>query len=102
MSVVVVPAGDGYGGRRAQAWVRAVHNRYGTTCHLCGHEGADSADHLHTRLARPDLMYDVDNGRPVHHRRCPVCAVACNTHRGTKALAIAPARDELAFFERTP
>lgn len=94
-----MPAGDGYGGRRAQAWVAAVHRRYGTTCHLCHHAGADSADHLQPRATRPDLMYDVDNGRPVHHRRCPVCGVACNIARKSRPLAVAPERDELAFFD---
>ena len=31
-----------WGGRTAQALTRAVLDRYGTVCHLCGEPGADS------------------------------------------------------------
>jgi hypothetical protein len=34
-----------WGGRRAQRLVAATLADKGTTCHLCGLEGADSADH---------------------------------------------------------
>jgi hypothetical protein len=98
-----MPAGDGYGGRRAMAWVAAVLAEHGDTCHLCGHPGADSADHLQTRQARPDLMYVVANGRPAHHKRpCSVCGLRCNIVRKSKPLAVAPTTDDVGFFERTP
>lgn len=97
-----MPARDGYGGRKAQAWVAAVHRTYGLVCHLCHHGDSDSADHLRPRAERPELMYVVSNGRPVHHKACPSCGRTCNTSRGTKALAVAPERDELSFFDRPP
>lgn len=94
-----MPRGDGYGGRRAQAWVQLVLARYGSTCHLCHHAGADSADHLQPRATRPELMYEVTNGRPVHHKRCPTCGVSCNIKRKAKPLSAAPERDEVTFFD---
>ena len=106
MAVVAVAA-DNYGGRAAQRWVAAVLDRFGTRCHLCGHAAADSADHLVTRRelrerGRLDLLYSIDNGRPVHHKPCPVCAVRCNIRRKDKPLDGAIARDELAFFDAGP
>jgi hypothetical protein len=94
-----MPHGDGYGGRAAQAWVRLVLSTYGDTCHLCHHRGADSGDHLQPRADRPDLMYVVSNGRPVHHKACPTCGVRCNIRRKAKPLSAAPIRDSLAFFD---
>ena len=97
-----MPRGDGYGGRAAVQWVAAVLRTYGTTCHLCRHGAADSGDHLLTRAARPELMYVVSNGRPVHHKPCPTCGVRCNLRRKAKPLLVAPERDELAFFDSSP
>ena len=91
-----MPRGDGYGGRRAQRWVAAVLNQHGTTCHLCRHGGAESADHIKPRATHPWLMYDVTNGRPVHHRACPVCGRTCNTSRGTDPIRTAEPLDRLA------
>lgn len=91
---------SGYGGRAAVAWVAAVLGQYGTTCHLCRHPGAESADHLLPVLTHPDLMYVVSNGRPVHHKRCPTCNAACNIARRAKPLVTSPPTDALAFFER--
>lgn len=100
-----MPRGDGYGGRAARRWVALVLDTYGTTCHLCGHGGAESADHLTPRaeLARRgqlDRMYDVKNGRPAHHRPCPVCGVRCQTRRKDKPLTRAEPLDRVRFFER--
>jgi hypothetical protein len=101
-----VPAGDGYGGRRAQTWVAQVLDSYGLRCHLCSCDPdqapADSADHLQTRQDRPDLMYVVSNGRPVHHRRCAVCGQACNIARRAKRLTSTQPVDALPFFEAGP
>lgn len=99
-----MPRGDGYGGRRAQAWVAGVLRTYGTTCHLCRHGGAESADHLVTRAemvatGRLHLMFSVANGRPVHHRPCPSCGVRCNTRRKAKPMRHADPVDALGFFE---
>lgn len=97
-----MPAGDGYGGRQAVAWVASVLRHYGTTCHLCRHGGADSADHVKPRSTHPHLMYDLGNGRPVHHRPCPTCQRTCNISRKDKPMTTADPVDALAFFERTP
>lgn len=98
------PRGDGYGGRPAQRWVAMVLDTYGTTCHLCHHPGAESADHLTPRseLARRGelhRMYELANGRPAHHQPCPVCGVRCQTRRKDKPLTTAPPADNVAFFE---
>ncbi|ANA87604.1 polynucleotide kinase [Gordonia phage Jeanie] len=64
-----------WGGRRAARLRAATLEAYGTTCHLCGRPGADSADHLIPRaLGGPDTL---DNLRPAH--------LACNQRRGTGA-----------------
>lgn len=89
-----------WGGRKAQEWVAAVLAKYGETCHLCRHPGVDSADHLRPFRDYPELAHDVDNGRPVHHRRCPTCGEACNIARRAAPLTRAPSVDALAFFER--
>jgi hypothetical protein len=99
-----MPRGDGYGGRRAQRWVAGVLDRYGTTCHLCHHPGATSADHVvpRSQLVRRGLlhlMYDIDNGRPAHHAPCPVCGVRCQLRRKDKPLTAAPPLDRLTFFD---
>lgn len=86
-----------WGGRRAQRFTRLVLAVYGDVCHLCGHAGADSADHLQTRSARPDLIYSIDNARPAHHLACPICGVRCNSRRGTRPLV-----EPGAVFGRQP
>jgi len=88
-----------WGGRAAQRWVAAVLDRYGTTCHLCQHEGAESGDHVQPRSTHPWLALDVTNGRPVHHKPCPVCGVRCNIRRKAKPLTAAAPVDGLGFFE---
>lgn len=81
--------------------VRLTLATYGTTCHLCGHDGADSADHLVTRSADPSLTWDLDNLRPAHHRPCPSCGVRCNTSRGARELPATrpPFHDGTAWVE---
>lgn len=90
-----------WGGRAAQTWVAQVLRTYGTICHLCHHDGADSGDHLRPRSTHPELAYEVANGRPVHHKPCPVCRATCNITRKDKPLTAAAAIDESSFFERT-
>lgn len=64
--------GKKWGGRRAARLRSATLDAYGTTCHLCGGPGADSADHLIPRSAGgTDTL---DNLRPAH--------LSCNQRRG--------------------
>ncbi|PAJ70929.1 MULTISPECIES: HNH endonuclease [Corynebacterium] len=67
----------GWGGNRARALTLATLERYGSTCHLCGREGATTADHVIPRShGGPDTL---DNLRPAHSR--------CNSARGNMSLA---------------
>ncbi len=91
-----------WGGRRAQVWVAQVLDTYGTVCHLCRHDQADSGDHLRPRITHPHLAYDVANGRPVHHKPCPTCGVRCNIRRKAKPVTTAAAVNAAEFFERHP
>ena len=100
-----MPRGDGYGGAAARRWVAAVLGEYGDECHLCRHPGADSADHLTPRseLARTGQlhrMYELGNGRPAHHKPCPVCSVRCQLRRKDKPLTAPQPLDRVRFFER--
>lgn len=65
-----------WGGAYAARLVAATLAEYGTTCHLCGAEGATSADHLIPRSrGGPDTL---DNLRPAH--------LSCNKRRGDMTL----------------
>lgn len=83
-----------WGGHHATRWSKAVLARYGTRCALqlegCT-QVATTADHIIPRSQRPDLAYDVTNGRPACRR--------CNSKRGTDPHAAAPTVDDRAFFE---
>ena len=71
-----------WGGRRSQRLVALCLQTYGTRCWLCGHDGAESADHL---LPRSRGGSDhIDNLRPAHFRECPTCGVRCNQSRGNR------------------
>jgi 5-methylcytosine-specific restriction endonuclease McrA len=66
----------GLGGRYAQQLTAAVLATYGTVCHLCRSDGADTADHLNPRSkGRGD---DLANLRPAHQ--------GCNSLRGAMPL----------------
>ncbi|GAA1549862.1 hypothetical protein GCM10009804_03050 [Kribbella hippodromi] len=54
------------GGRRAQRLAEYVIRRDLGVCWLCGHGGADTADHVIPVAQRPDLEYDVRNLRAAH------------------------------------
>lgn len=76
-----------WGGRKAQAWTRAVLGRYGTECQLRlpGCTGlATTGDHIKPRSARPDLQYDVTNGRPA----CLPCNIRRYDGRHDQAVII--------------
>jgi 5-methylcytosine-specific restriction endonuclease McrA len=70
-------AGDAWGGSRLQKTVRNVLLVYGSTCHLCGQDGADSADHLIPR-SKGGPLWDLANLRPSH--------LGCNVSRGAMDL----------------
>lgn len=53
-----------------------------TTCHICGHDQADSVDHL-TPVARDGTDHDT-NLAPAHLRPCPTCGQRCNLRKGTR------------------
>lgn len=55
-------------------------------CHLCGHPGADAADHV-VPLAQGGSD-TVDNLRPAHHfEPCPTCGIKCNRVKSDKVVA---------------
>lgn len=66
-----------WGGRVAARLVRLTLDAYGTTCHLCGAGGANSADHIIPRSrGGADTLANL---RPAHLR--------CNKQRGDMPLA---------------
>lgn len=68
---------DAWGGSRLQRTVANVLALYGPTCHLCGRDGASTADHLIPR-SKGGPMWDLANLRPAHR--------ACNIARGAMDL----------------
>ena len=63
-------------------------------CHICGHPGSDSVDHVKALARAADeaeaLRLDTDpsNLRPAHHDvPCPTCGERCNRAKGDKAWA---------------
>lgn len=68
--------------RRRNAAVLAAS----TICHLCGHDGADAADHV-IPLARGGSDTR-DNLKPAHHfEPCPTCGIKCNRVKSDKLVA---------------
>jgi 5-methylcytosine-specific restriction endonuclease McrA len=70
-------------GRRWQAFRQVVFQTYGRQCHLCGHDGANTVDHLLTVLEYPQYAWVLENCRPAHgtRNRCPWCGKCCNQAR---------------------
>lgn len=65
--------------RRARAAMFAI---YGDTCHICGHHGATTADHLVPISVWPDQPVDPHGMRPAHGvTGCPTCGRRCNSER---------------------
>ena len=57
-----------------------------TICHLCGHDGADAADHV-IPLARGGSDTR-DNLKPAHHfEPCATCGIKCNRVKSGKLVA---------------
>ncbi len=75
-------------GPRADLWRIQVREMWGDKCHLCGHAGADSADHLIPVSVWPNQPYEPALARPAHGvAGCPTCYVKCNSSRGNRQLA---------------
>jgi hypothetical protein len=92
------------GKAQGSAWrklVKATLSRHGTTCHLCGHGGATSADHLVPVTEDESRAMDLANLKPVHSQphACATCSSAagkpvyCNGIRG--AMSIQRARRKI-------
>lgn len=94
--------GKAWGGRHAQRLTALTLSTYGTVCWLCGHDGADSADHI---LPRSRGGSDaIENLRPAHYSACATCGKRCNQARGnrlTPATPRRPYRNGVAFLTDT-
>ena len=81
--------------------VPGVIRRDAGICHICGHAGADTADHLFPRTEMTDeqkrtMMFDPANLKAVHHKQCEVCSaralvrghgpIRCNPLRGAYSI----------------
>jgi 5-methylcytosine-specific restriction endonuclease McrA len=67
---------EGWGGPKAQRYVRLTLAEYGTTCWLCGLPGANSADHI-IPISQGGAVYDLANLGPSHR--------SCNYSRGARS-----------------
>lgn len=68
-------------GAEGAVWRRIVQHilsRDMGICHICGHPGANSADHVISVAERPDLSLDAANLKAAHSHpaACPVCSPA--------------------------
>lgn len=69
-------------------WRTGVFAMWGTECHLCGHDRADTADHLVPLSKWGNQPYDPRISRPAHGiHGCPTCKLKCNSSRGNKLYA---------------
>lgn len=72
---------------RGKAWktlVTYVILRDAGICHLCGHHGATSGDHVIPYLDAPHLELEPSNVRAAHWWPCPVCRKRCNMVKGAR------------------
>lgn len=81
-----VPKGAHRTGHRARQVRAQTFEVHGTTCWICGHEGAGESDHAVPVSVDAGLALAVENRRPAHgtSSRCPTCGRACNQERGAK------------------
>lgn len=79
------PGPNGHRYRTARAAVLA----HSDTCWLCGHDGADQADHVVPRsVDRTRDHADTTNLLPAHGvNGCPTCGEKCNQVRGNGTTA---------------
>lgn len=84
-------------GSREQHINRAVMEKYGGVCHLCGHQGSDQVDHViplapaarlpeHRHLS-PAWVDSFANRRPVHAEPCHAAKTAEERQRGRRRAA---------------
>ena len=74
-------------GRPYKRWRKDVLDK-SKTCWICGHAGADSADHIEPLadiVARGGDPLPPDGGAPAHYAPCPTCGRRCNTARGRRS-----------------
>ena len=83
-------------GRQWTRFARYVVDYYGGLCHICGHGGARTADHLIPEAENPDQEWRIEAFRPAHGapgNPCQVCTaecgrpVYCNNLRGMGSVA---------------
>lgn len=67
-------------GRTNQKLRERVFAEYGSTCWLCGHEGADTIDHL--VMISKGGSNDLENLRPAHGRKTAFCVGNFSRKRG--------------------
>jgi hypothetical protein len=79
------------GGWKWDRFAKAVVDRYAGYCHICGHGGARTADHLDPDTEHPDQPWKLERFRAAHGapgNPCPVCSrlagqnIYCNNVRG--------------------
>jgi len=65
-------------GRQSRAWrkIRLQVLSASTVCWICGHDGADTVDHLIPLSLRPDLAHELSNLAPAHR--------SCNSRKGAR------------------
>ncbi len=82
-----------WGGRKAQQYVAACLETYGTVCWLCGLPGSNSADHV-IPISLGGAVYDLENLGPSHRK--------CNYARGNRPAVAAgfAVENGMAFFSR--
>jgi hypothetical protein len=78
------PSRNGAEGALYRRIVKAVISRDFGVCHICGHPGANSADHLVPVTERPDLALNAANLKAAHGspRPCPTCSAAAVARGG--------------------
>lgn len=71
-------------GDRAWRKIRAEVLDESTICWLCGHDGADSVDHITS--VKDGGTDDYENLAPAHFQPCPTCDLRCNLKKGSKSI----------------
>lgn len=92
---------DGWNGRRVTNAIQWVITRDHGTCWLCGHQGANSLDHILPVKDYPALEWTRTNWRAAHLGKAgtndgcqhPGCTCTGNRARGTRPHTAPPTRD---------
>lgn len=75
----------GRGGYRWREVRKLVYATYPPVCWICDHPipgglaGGGEVDHIIAACERPDLIFSIENLRPIHggRSRCPECGHRC-------------------------